>query len=255
MDSAIYTGTVRHRRFAERRRELRHRVALAYLDLDELPALDAAVGGRLLSPRPGIVRFRRRDYHGDDRVPLADALRTLVARRTGTAPAGPIRLLAHLRSFGHCFNPVSFYYCYAPGGERLETIVAEVTNTPWGERHSYVLVPGEPIGSEPTGATLRGTVAKALHVSPFMDLDQRYVWAARPPGPRLWLHMESHQHGHRVFDATLRLQRQPFDRRHLTWMAARYPLATQRVLGLIYIHAAALWLQGVRVRPHPGVRP
>lgn len=252
MDSAIYAGTVRHRRFAERRHELRHRIALAYLDLDELSEVDELVGGRLLRARPGIVRFRRSDYLGNDRVPLADALRTFVAQRTGAAPEGPIRLLAHLRSFGHCFNPVSFYYCYAPGGERLETIVAEVTNTPWSERHAYVLVPS----AGTAGTTLLGgSVDKALHVSPFMDLDQRYSWAARPPGPRLWMHMESHQHGARVFDATLRLQREPLTRRSLGWMAVRYPLATQRVLGLIYVHAVVLWLQGVRVRHHPGVRP
>ena len=72
-------------------------------------------------------------------MPLADAVRDLVEERTGARPAGPIRLLTHLRSFGHCFNPVSFYYCFDPAGERVEAVVAEVTNTPWGERHAYVL--------------------------------------------------------------------------------------------------------------------
>jgi DUF1365 family protein len=72
----------------------------------------------------------------------------LVAARTGSAPAGPVRLLTNLRYFGHCFNPVSFYYCFDEPGERVEAVVAEVTNTPWGERHAYVLEPDpeRPIG-------------------------------------------------------------------------------------------------------------
>src|SRR5436309_4705664 len=122
--SAIYEGSVRHRRFAERHNEFSAGLALAYLDLDELPGL---LGGRLVAKRPGIVRFRAADYLA------GDALR----RRTGTS--GPIRLLTNLRTFGHCFNPVSLYYCFEDDGQTLGSVVAEVTNTPWGERHSYVI--------------------------------------------------------------------------------------------------------------------
>ncbi|MEA2323929.1 MAG: uncharacterized protein QOD81_3779, partial [Solirubrobacteraceae bacterium] len=133
MHSALYEGTVRHRRFAVRHSEFRHRLALAYVDLDELPDL---LGGRLASPRPGIVRFRRADYLGDPATPLGDAVRGLVAERTGRDPGGPVRLLTQLRTLGHCFNPVSFYYCF-DGEDRMQAMVAEVTNTPWGERHAY----------------------------------------------------------------------------------------------------------------------
>jgi DUF1365 family protein len=119
---------IRHRR-REPRREFTHRLALAYLDLEELPRL---LGGRLVSRRRGVVRFRRPDYLGNPAVPLDCAVRGLVSERTGECPEGPIRLLTHPRSFGHCFNPVSFYYCFDADGERLEAVVAEVTNTPWG---------------------------------------------------------------------------------------------------------------------------
>lgn len=249
MHSAIYEGTIRHRRVAEQAHEFRHRIAMAYLDLDELGEV---VGGALTRARPGIVRFRRSDYLGDPEVPLIEAVRALVARRLGAAPQGPVRLLTHLRSFGHCFNPVSFYYCYAPGGQRLEAIVAEVTNTPWGERHAYVLACG---GDAANTAVLGGSVDKALHVSPFMGMDQRYAWRAAPPGPMLSMHIESIECGARVFDATLRLRRRPLDRRTLAWITARYPAATQRLLVLIYAHAVALKLKGVRVKPHPGAQP
>ncbi len=239
--SAIYEGTIRHRRFAVRSHEFSYDLAMTYVDLDELPRL---LGGRLVRSRPGLVRFRRRDYLGDSSVPLDQAVRALVAERLGSAPQGPIRLLTHLRTFGHCFNPVSFYYCFAPDGERLEAIVAEVTNTPWGERHAYVLEAGEQVP--------RGGFDKALHVSPFMPMDQRYSWRAPSPGSTLSVHIESSREGRRAFDATLGLRRVPLTRRTLARATARHPAATLRMLALIYGHAVALKLKGVPVQPHPG---
>jgi DUF1365 family protein len=243
MRSGIYEGTIRHRRFRTRTHEFTYRVAMAYVDLDEVGEL---AGGTLVRPRPGLVRFRRADYLGDPAVPLADAVRALVAQRLGTEPGGPIRLLTHLRSLGHCFNPVSFYYCFAPDGERLEAIVAEVTNTPWGERHAYVL----PRGEHDT-KVLGGGFDKRLHVSPFMGMDQRYAWKAPAPGETLSVHIESTEDGRRAFDATLGLRRRPFSRRALADITVRYPAATLRMLALIYAHAVALKLKGVPVQPHP----
>ena len=232
--SAIYEGHIRHRRFAVRPHAFRHRIAMAYVDLEELPQL---LGGRLVRERPGLVRFRRRDYLGDPATPLDQAVRSLVAERLGGAPQGPIRLLTHLRTFGHCFNPVSFYYCFAPDGERLEAIVAEVTNTPWGERHAYVLAAEDRAGE----------FDKALHVSPFMAMHQRYTWRASVPGDTLSVHIESSEAGRRAFDATLGLHRQRLTGRAL----ARRPAATLGMLALIYGHAVALKLKGVPVQPHP----
>ena len=184
--------------------------------------------------RPGLVRFRRSDYLGDPHTPLADAVRARVEQDLGHRPEGPIRLLTHLRSFGHCFNPVSFYYCFAPDGETLEAVVAEVTNTPWGERHAYVL-------------PASGDMDKALHVSPFMPMDQRYTCRAPAPGETLSVHIESRQDGRLAFDATLGMKRRP-----LTTRSLLRPLApTLRMLALIYGHGLALKLKGVPVQPHP----
>jgi DUF1365 family protein len=238
--SAIYEGTIRHRRFAVRNHEFRYRLAMAYIDLDELPTL---LGGRLTRRRPGLVRFRRTDYLGDPSTPLTDAVRTLVAENLGSAPQGPIRLLTHLRAFGHCFNPVSFYYCFASDGERLEAIVAEVTNTPWGERHAYVL--------DADGRVPQGGFDKALHVSPFMPMDQRYTWRAPAPAQTLSVQIESSRDGSKAFDATLGLKRRPLTRRSLARVTARHPAATLQMLALIYGHAVALKLKGVPVQPHP----
>lgn len=239
--SAIYEGTIRHRRFAVRPHGLRHRLALLYLDLREL---DSLLDGRLLVARPGLVRFRRSDYLGAPSVPLSDAVRMQVERETGRAPGGPIRLLTQLRTFGHCFNPVSFYYCFTPQ-ERLDAVVAEVTNTPWGERHAYVL------SRSKDGPVLDAGFTKALHVSPFMGMEQRYTMRVGQPGPTLAVHIESHEHGQLAFDATLALRRRPFTRFGLARVTARYPAATLRALALIYAHALMLKLKGVPVHPHP----
>jgi DUF1365 family protein len=239
--SAIYEGTISHRRFAVRAHELRHRIALMYLDLQEL---DGLLDGRLTAARPGLVRFRRNDYLGNPHLGLGDAVRMLLERRTGRVPAGPIRLLTHLRTFGHCFNPVSFYYCFTPQ-ERLEAVVAEVTSTPWGERHAYVL---ERSGE---GPVLTASFAKALHVSPFMGMEQHYTLRAVTPGATLAVHIESHELGALAFDATLALRRAPLSRRGLACLTARYPAATLRVLALIYGHALALKLKGVPLHGRP----
>ena len=240
--SCIYEGVIRHRRL-EPRREFRHRLALAYLDLEELPRL---LGGQLVSPRPGVLRFRRRDYLGDPVLPLDHAVRELVSEHAGEPPAGPIRLLTHLRSFGHCFNPVSFYYCFGAPGERLEAVVAEVTNTPWGERHAYVLGAGDA-----GGGVVKAQFEKAMHVSPFMGMNHRYHMRATTPGRTLSVHIGSSCAGTTVFDATLSLRRRELTRASMAGATARYPFATVRVLALIYAHALGTALAGAPVHPHP----
>jgi DUF1365 family protein len=241
--SCLFVGAVRHRRFETRRSEFRHPLALAYVDLGELPAL---LGGRLVRSGPGLVRFRRADYLGDPARPLEVAVRDEVQRQVGERPDGPIRLLTQLRSLGHCFNPVSFYYCFDRLGEQLRHVLAEVTNTPWGERHAYVLSAGAE-GDEP----LTGRSVKQLHVSPFMAMNHTYSWRVGAPASRLEVHIESHRGERLTFDATLALRRRELTRASLARVTARYPAATLRVLALIYGHAVALKLRGVPVHPHP----
>ena len=238
----MYEGVIRHRRLTPRR-EFAHPLALAYLDLDELPQL---LDGGLVKPRPGLVRFRRADYLGPATVPLDHAVRELVSECTGERPDGPIRLLTQLRSFGHCFNPVSFYYCFDPAGENVRALVAEVTNTPWGERHAYVLRQ-----RDAGRLVLSAQFEKAMHVSPFMGMDHRYDVHATTPGPTLSVHIGSSRAGSPVFDATLSLGRRELTRASMARMTARYPFATVRVLALIYAHAIGLKLAGAPVHPHP----
>jgi uncharacterized protein len=240
--SCIYAGTIRHRR-VDPPTEFSHRLALAYVDLGELPGL---LGGRLLAPGPGPLRWRRRDYLGAPSVSLDDAVRERVLELSGSRPPGPIRLLTQLRSFGLCFNPVSFYYCFDAGGRRLHSVLAEVTNTPWGERHSYLLS-----DRRPRSSVVSGSFAKQLHVSPFMGMDHVYDARATEPEATLSVHIESRRRGAAVFDATLAMTRHELTRATAARMTARFPLATVRVLALIYGHAIGLRLAGARVHPHP----
>jgi uncharacterized protein len=233
--SCIYEGTIRHRR-AQPRRQFRHRLALFYIDLDELPTL---LGGRFVESHPGLLRFRRRDYLGSAEMPLERSVRDAVETHSGARPRGPVRVLTQLRSFGHCFNPVSFYYCLDDAGEQVESVVSEVTNTPWGERHAYVI---------PGGTAY---VEKSLHVSPFMGMDHRYTVLTDTPGERLAVHIESRRGEELAFDATLALRRRELTRASAARLAARYPFANLRVLALIYGHAIGLALAGARVHAHP----
>jgi hypothetical protein len=250
VNSCLYEGSVRHRRHCSPAHELRHRLSMAYLDLDELPGVFDC--SRLWSARgPSLAWFRRGDHLGDPARPLADCIRELVLERTGAPAEGPVRLLTNLRQLGHCFNPVSFYYCFRNGGEQLGAVVAEVTNTPWGERHAYVL-PAVSLADHGTATVLRGRVGKEMHVSPLMGMDQVYDWRLTVPARALAVHIESRERGAgRTFDATLALTRREITPRELRRALLRQPLPSVRTLARIYAGALRLRLKGAPYHPHP----
>ncbi|MBD3403756.1 DUF1365 family protein [candidate division GN15 bacterium] len=245
--SALYVGKIRHRRFLPKSNEFRYRLFMAYLDLDELDNLlpESVLWSR---HRPALVRFRREDYFGDPQKPLGTAIRDEVEARSGQRPSGPIRMLTHLRYFGHCFNPVSFYYCFDREGTRVETIVADITNTPWNERYAYILTPKLDKGE---GGMHRYIMPKVFHVSPFMEMDHEYDWRFSEPGDKLWVHFENWQKGAKSFDASLTLSRRPFDRAGLTRAVARFPLMTVKVISAIYWQALRLFIKRVPFVEHP----
>jgi DUF1365 family protein len=230
----------------------RYRIFMMYLDLAELPTLFEGYPF-WSSDAPNLAFFRRKDHLGDPKVPLGESVRDLAARELGGRPAGPVRMLTHLRYFGHCFNPVSFYYCYDQWGGRVESIVAEVHNTPWGEEHCYVF--GDVQSAHRSENWKQFRFSKAFHVSPFMDMDITYDWRFKEPGESLSVHFISIEGGHPLFDATLSLKRREINRASLARVLIAYPPVTMKVVAMIYWQAAKLLVRGAPFYVHPSKKP
>lgn len=251
MNSCLYLGQVKHRRYTPVSHAFSYRLFMLYLDLDELPWLFSRYW-LWSAQRPALARFRRADHLGDRNTGLADAVRNLVADKTGVKLAGPIRLLTNLRYFGYGFNPVSFYYCFDADDSSVEVIVAEVNNTPWGEQHCYILP--ESINRGHT-RNKRFLVDKDFHVSPFMGMDVDYDWRFSPPGEHLVIHKKNIKDGQALFGATLMLDRKPIGSHTLAGVLIRYPFMTLRIVVAIYFQALLLWLKKTPLYPHPDKHP
>lgn len=250
LNSCLYEGWVRHRRHMPFPRVFRYRMYMLFLDLAEIEEVFRRHFLWSINRR-NLGEFRRTDYLGDPEIPLDQAVRDRVRDATGRAPEGPIRLLTHPRTFGHCFNPVSFYYCYAEDGTTLDTIVAEITNTPWKERHSYVLPLGDCVRQR---RALRWDFRKAFHVSPFIPMQRDYTWRFTEPGRKLHVHMDVMAGTRRDFDATLVLDRQPLDAKNLGRLLLRFPGTSLRVVAAIYWQAVLMFLRRAPFYDHPKSR-
>ncbi len=245
--SAIYRGWIRHRRHYPHPHAFRYRSAMLYVDLAELQNLFDRYWLWSLNHR-NLAEFRRSDYLGDPGLSIDEAVRGRAEQISGHRPQGPIRLLTQPRYYGYCFNPVSFYYCFEADGEQLSCIVAEITNTPWKERHSYVL-PVE--RATQRGETLAWQFDKAFHVSPFMPMDRRYQWRFQPPGEQLRVHMNVLSGERSDFDATLVLDRRPLNGAGLARCLIGFPGACARVVTAIHWQAFLIWCKRNPVYDHP----
>ncbi|MBI3296520.1 MAG: DUF1365 domain-containing protein [Elusimicrobia bacterium] len=247
MNSALYAGRVRHRRLTPAPHAFSYSVYYLLLDLEELPRLleDCPF---FSTRRPAPVRFRRADHLGDPAEPLEESVRSLVQERLGRRPEGRIELLTQPRTWGVGFNPVSFFYCYDSVGT-LDAVVAEVSNTPWLERHCYVMdARGRSAGS------LSFEFKKEFHVSPFIPMEIDYRWSFSRPGAALGIHMENRQDGVLSFEATMGLRRRPLDSRTLAAALAEFPFMTAKIVTAIYWQALLLKLKGAPFFTHPAKR-
>jgi hypothetical protein len=247
--SRVYRGTLRHRRFTPCRHEFAYQVWMAWLDLDELPALFDGVPG-FSARRPALARFRREDYLAPADIPLKDAVRQRLTDELGDAPDGRICVLTQLRVLGAVFNPVTLYYAF-DRDDRLAAILGEVTNMPWRERTGYAAA------VDPSRHSHAARFAKAMHVSPFNPMAMTYRWRFNTPGERLMMHMENwaaDEQGieRRHFDATLTLTGAPATRRALTAALARQPWMSLKTLAGIHLQALNLWRKRAPIYDHPG---
>ncbi|MFT5831592.1 MAG: DUF1365 family protein [Bacteroidia bacterium] len=245
MNSAIYAGHVSHRRGGDKPHAFRNRLYMYMLDLDELDQVFRGVRSHSVE-RWNLVSYFRRDFLGDPATPLIEAVRDRVESQLGRRPLGAVRLLSQLRTLGYVFNPVSFYLCYDEQG-KLDAIVAEITNTPWRERHAYVLDAG---GQD----ELLFRFDKEFHVSPFFGMDHIYEWRFRVADEQVQVAMTNFQAGRPVFTADFSATRQLIEPRALTAALWRHPIQPLRMHLAIYLHAAVLFLKRVPFFTHPKKR-
>lgn len=245
----LYTGHVNHKRLEPFIHQFKYGVFMSYVDLEELEQLDRS--SWLFNSRGrGFVEFRRSDYHGDPGISLSKAIRQLVQKRTGQNTTGPIRMLSNLRIMGHVFNPVTFYYCFDSTDSHVEHIITEITNTPWNERHAYVLSPE--MNHSDKEDWYHYAIDKDFHVSPFLDMEYRYQMKFRLPQEQLFVSIENHRGEDKKFLATLNLKATPFTHTNLLKQLIRFPFMTIKVVWGIYYQALKLKLNGARFYPHPG---
>jgi DUF1365 family protein len=245
MHSAIYTGFVRHRRFSPKSHEFKYNVFMPFIDLDELDTVFRKSFFWSVSKK-NLASLQRRDFFGDTKLSIKDSIIQLVHRQAGILPIHRVCLLANLRYFGHAFNPISTYYCY-DRDEKLLCIVAEVTNTPWKEKHCYVIA-----NHSPDKKQLSARFNKDFHVSPFLPMDMSYRWQSNTPGDDLYIHMQNYGSDHqKIFDATLILKAQQVTPQQLDLMILKYPFMTLQVVFGIYWQALKLFMKGMHVYSHP----
>ena len=134
---------------------------------------------------PGLLRFRRRDYLGDPRVPLDAAVRD---RRGSAAPA------PRPRGRSAC-SPSCARAGTASTRSASTTASSRRTSTSStcrrGHEHAVGRAPRlrARAGDGPRCSTV--SFDKQLHVSPFMGMDHRYRARAAPAGATLSVHIES----------------------------------------------------------------
>ena len=249
--SAIYTGTVRHRRFSPKQHTFEYDVFMMYLDTCEIEtifSLSKFWSLKKFAP----VQFKRSDFHidgksiGKKNLPSIDeSVRDTIQNEIGIRPTGPIRMLVNLRYWGLNMNPLSTYYCFDDSGENVIAILAEVHNTPWNERHAYVLT-GENFAKKQ-----RINFAKEFHVSPFNPIAMDYHWHSTTPNSTLALHLENWQNDAKVMDATMSLVREEISATSMNKILIRFPWMTVKVVSAIYWQAVKLWWKGVPIFSHP----
>ncbi|MFT7017583.1 MAG: DUF1365 family protein [Cellvibrionaceae bacterium] len=249
LNSAIYSGQVRHRRFSPKQNSFVYQVFMVYLDLQELD--DVFVQSRWWSQQQfNIAQFKRSDFFDkQSKGSLYEAIADWLELENGRRPEGPIRMLANLRYFGFIINPITCYYCFDKHGQELETIVLEVTNTPWGERCQYIL---NVTGSTNVSSAQKSqhaqqaiSFSKKMHVSPFQPMDLEYHWVGKAPDKNLLVHIDVHQDKQSVFDVTMTLKRQTLSKKNMNSVLWNYPLMTTKVVVGIYWEAVKLFVKRI----------
>ena len=241
--SAIYRGTVAHRRLRPRQHALKYRAFWMLFDLDELASLSRS--RKLFSHnRFNLFSFYDHDHGDSSGTPLHTQVVAHLKQAGIATDGGPIRLLCLPRILGYAFNPISIFFCYARDGA-LNAILYEVNNT-FGQRHSY-LIPVE-LGA---GRTITQSCPKRLYVSPFNDMDMSYAFKVQPPEASVTVGVDALDPAGLMITTSMSGRRYDFTDAAMAGTFLRYPLLTLKVIAAIHWEALLLWLKGMKITGRP----
>ncbi len=238
LESAIYRGKVFHQRVVPKFHAFSYDIFLYWLKLSELNHIASSVKHfSMTSERRVLVNFKRNDYLGDPEQSLEQAVLSRMSDLHGSELHGDIFLLGQVRTFGLYFSPVNFYYLRNPQGVYTH-LLAEVSNTPWNQRHHYLVDLSEQKDS-----------AKAFHVSPFNPIDMTYHWRISQPNENLRLQLIcSKEKKH--FEASIDMQRIALNSKTLKQTLLSIPSMTIKTVFGIYWQALKLFVKRVPIYTH-----
>ena len=240
--SAVYVGSVMHRRFGARRHRFRYRAFWLLLDLDEVPEL--ARSTRLFScNRFNLLSLHDRDHGDGSDTTIRGQITTLLRENGVDAAIANIELFCMPRMLGYVFNPLSIYFCRRQDTS-LAAIIYQVHNT-FGERHSYVI----PV--EQNGRVVRQQCQKEFYVSPFMDLNLRYDFRITQPGDHISVAIRASNRRTPTMVAVLSAHRRELSDAALLSALMSMGAVTLKVTAAIHWEALRLWLKRIRLRPRP----
>lgn len=257
--SAIYEGQVRHQRFLPVQHDFQYRLFMMFLNLDELDEIFQSFW-LWSTQKANVAYLKRSDHLGPENLSLKAAATQFILDKTGYQLQGDICLLTHLRYWGYCFNPVSFYYCYDKTNQQVEWILAEINNTPWGERHCYLLKTqacsfegnsANYISDTQEKGTYHFAFNKDFHISPLMPMDAQHDWWIKSPARDLMIHMNNYSGEKKMFTAHMSLARQAITHKNMAKTLLNYPFMTGKVIASIYWQALRTKLKGAIFYPHP----
>jgi DUF1365 family protein len=259
LTSGLYEGEVRHQRFSPIKHDFLYKIFMVFINLNELDTLFDNFWF-WSSRKPNVAYFKRADHLGESNIHLKDAVKNFVFQRTGYRVEGNIYILTHLRYWGYCFNPVSFYYCYDKNNQYVEWIIAEINNTPWGEQYCYLLKTAscfynensdQYITPEANQTSNHYIFNKNFHISPFMPMDLVNDWWIQSPKENLMIHMNNYYQEKKVFTAHLSMQRKEITHKNLAKILLSYPFMTGKVISGIYWEALKIKIKGAPFYSHP----
>lgn len=237
-DHALYQGQLGHQRFRPKPHGFGYPLHYFWLNANTLPKLDDTKF--MAYERFSAFSYRRSDYLKGD-ANLQTAVQAKLVELGAKEPVSYVFVLTPMANWGYYFSPITLYYGY-DDLKQLRYVLAEVSNTPWNERHYYLHT------IKPDSATYQHD--KAFHVSPFNPLDMQYHWQLPPPGEQLHCQITNYRQQQPVFSAWMKLTKHPLTAANLKQILIRAPWPNVLVMIRIYWHALKLWAKGNPVYAH-----